>query len=207
FAGADCDISGRVDPDKHLPEGPFGDHRGYYSLAHPFPVLNVDHVWHRNGAIWPFTVVGRPPQEDTLFGQIIHELTGPVLPTVVSGLHAVHAVDAAGVHPLLLAIGSERYVPFAERRRPAELLTIAYRLRGQGQLALAKFLLIVAREDNSDLNIHDIAAFFRHLLERVDWRTDLHFQTATTIDTLDYSGSGLNEGSKVVIAAVGPQRR
>src|SRR5204863_2496108 len=104
-----------------LPEGPFGDHLGYYSLAHPFPVLNVDHVYHRDGAIWPFTVVGRPPQEDTSFGQIIHELTGPVIPTVVPGVDAVHAVDAAGVHPLLLANGRERYVPFGERRKPQEL--------------------------------------------------------------------------------------
>src|SRR6202011_996889 len=139
--------------------------------------------------------------------QIIHELTGPVIPTVVPGLHAVHAVDAAGVHPLLLAIGSERYVPYAKERRPQELLTCANALLGQGQLSLAKYLLIIAREDAPDLNVHDIPAFFRHLLERVDWRSDLHFQTRTTIDTLDYSGTGLNEGSKVVIAAAGPPRR
>src|SRR5262245_13068862 len=192
---ADFCITGTVDPDKQLPEGPFGDHLGYYSLAHPFPVLNVERVWHRPGAIWPFTVVGRPPQEDTSFGQLIHELTGPVIPTVVHGVHAVHAVDAAGVHPLLLAIGSERYVPYAPRSRPQELLTSANALLGQGQLSLAKYLLIVAREDDPKVDIHDIPAFLRHLLERVDWRSDLHFQTSTTIDTLDYSGSGFNEGS------------
>jgi 4-hydroxy-3-polyprenylbenzoate decarboxylase len=119
----------------------------------------------------------------------------------------VHAVDAAGVHPLLLAVGSERYVPYAPRRRPQELLTQANALLGQGQLSLAKYLLIVAREDNPRLDIHDIPAFFRHLLERVDWRRDLHFQTRTTIDTLDYTGSGLNAGSKVAIAAVGDKVR
>jgi 4-hydroxy-3-polyprenylbenzoate decarboxylase len=207
LAEADFCLTGTVDPERQLPEGPFGDHLGYYSLAHPFPVLIVEHVYHRTGAIWPFTVVGRPPQEDTYFGQIIHELTGPIIPTVVAGVHAVHAVDAAGVHPLLLAIGSERYVPYAQRRKPQELLTCANAILGQGQLSLAKYLLIVAREDNPDLDIHDIEAFFRHLLERVDWLTDLHFQTCTTIDTLDYSGTGLNEGSKVVIAAAGPARR
>jgi 4-hydroxy-3-polyprenylbenzoate decarboxylase len=164
-------------------------------------------VYHRADAIWPFTVVGRPPQEDTCFGAIIHELTGPIIPTVVAGVHAVHAVDAAGVHPLLLAIGSERYVPYAEKRKPQELLTCANAILGQGQLSLAKYLLIVAREDDPGLDIHDIPAFLRHLLERVDWRTDLHFQTCTTIDTLDYSGTGLNEGSKLVIAAAGPPRR
>jgi 4-hydroxy-3-polyprenylbenzoate decarboxylase len=206
-ADADFCITGTVDPNLQLPEGPFGDHLGYYSLAHDFPVLNVEKVYHRADAILPFTVVGRPPQEDTQFGAIIHEITGPIIPTVIPGLHAVHAVDAAGVHPLLLAIGSERYVPYAPKRKPQELLTCANAILGQGQLSLAKYLLIVAREDNPELDIHDIPAFLRHVLERVDWRTDLHFQTSTTIDTLDYSGTGLNEGSKVVIAAAGPPRR
>ena len=206
-ADADFCITGTVDPERQLPEGPFGDHLGYYSLAHPFPVLNVEQVYHRDGR--DLAVHRRRP---AAAGR--HQLrpdhprvTGPIIPTVVAGVHAVHAVDAAGVHPLLLAIGSERYVPYAERRKPQELLTCANAILGQGQLSLAKYLLIVAREDDPDLDIHDIPAFFRHLLERVDWRTDLHFQTCTTIDTLDYSGSGLNEGSKLVIAAAGPPRR
>ncbi len=207
YAEADFCIVGTVDPTRLLPEGPFGDHLGYYSLAHDFPVLKVEAVYHRPGAVWPFTVVGRPPQEDTVFGELIHELTGPVIPTVVAGLKAVHAVDAAGVHPLLLAIGSERYTPYQARRRPQELLTIANAVLGQGQLSLAKYLFIVAQEDDPALDIHDIPAFFRHLLARVDWQRDLHFQTCTTMDTLDYSGGTINEGSKLVIAAVGLVRR
>jgi 4-hydroxy-3-polyprenylbenzoate decarboxylase len=206
-AEADFAIVGTIDPDARKPEGPFGDHLGYYSLAHEFPVLQVERVYHRLGAIWPFTSVGRPPQEDTSFGELIHELTGPLVPTVLPGIHAVHAVDAAGVHPLLLAIGSERYVPYATVRRPQELLTSANAILGQGQMSLAKYLLIVAKEDDPGLDIHDIPAFLRHVLERVDWSTDLHFQTRTTIDTLDYSGHGFNQGSKVVIAAAGPRRR
>jgi 4-hydroxy-3-polyprenylbenzoate decarboxylase len=205
-ADTDFAICGTVIPGKLLPEGPFGDHLGYYSLRHDFPVLAVEHVCHRDGAIWPFTVVGRPPQEDTIFGQLIHELTGPAIPAVLPGVQAVHAVDAAGVHPLLLAIGSERYWPFAEQSRPQELLTQANAILGQGQLSLAKFLLIANRADDPRLDIHDIAMFLRHILERADWTRDLHFQTQTTIDTLDYSGSGLNSGSKLVIAAVGPKR-
>jgi 4-hydroxy-3-polyprenylbenzoate decarboxylase len=205
---ADFVISGWIDPTRTKPEGPFGDHLGYYSLTHDFPVMTVEAVYHRPGAIWPFTVVGRPPQEDTTFGELIHELTGPVIPTVIPGVHAVHAVDAAGVHPLLLAIGSERYVPYAETRRPQELLTLANAILGQGQLSLAKYLFIVAKEDAPDLDIHDIRAFLRHLLERFDPARDLHFQTQTTIDTLDYSaGMGLNAGSKLVIAAAGPKLR
>ena len=206
-AEADFCITGTIDPNNTLPEGPFGDHLGYYSLAHDFPVLKVENVFHRKDAIWPFTSVGRPPQEDTSFGAFIHELTAPLISTVLPGVDAVHAVDAAGVHPLLLAAGHERYTPYAAEREPQELLTIANAILGQGQLSLAKYLWIFAREDNPAMDVHDVAAFFQHMLERVDWRRDLHFQTRTTIDTLDYSGEGLNKGSKVVIAAAGPKRR
>lgn len=206
-AEADFCITGTIDPARQLPEGPFGDHLGYYSLIHDFPVVNVDSVFHRRDAVWPFTVVGRPPQEDTIFGALIHELTGPAIPAVLPGVHAVHAVDAAGVHPLLLAIGSERYVPYAADRQPQELLTNANAILGQGQLSLAKYLLIVAKEDDRSLDIHDIGSFLQHLLRRVDWIRDLHFQTRTTIDTLDYSGTGLNAGSKLVIAAAGRPKR
>ncbi|MBN1852386.1 MAG: UbiD family decarboxylase [Pirellulales bacterium] len=205
-ADADFCITGTVVPDQLLPEGPFGDHLGYYSLAHDMPVLQVDRVYHREDAIWPFTVVGRPPQEDSVFGEFIQQLIGPIIPAVLPGVHAVHAVDAAGVHPLLLAIGSERYTPYTELARPQELLTQANALLGQGQLSLAKYLFIVNRADDPDLNIQDVAAFLRHLLRRADWTRDLHFQTQTTIDTLDYTGGSLHEGSKLVIAAVGPPR-
>ncbi len=221
-ADADFCLVGWIDPGATKPEGPFGDHLGYYSLRHDFPVMRVEAVYHRKDAVWPFTVVGRPPQEDTSFGALIHEITGPLVPSEIPGLRAMHAVDAAGVHPLLLAIGSERYVPYqappsgdedaeaaAARGRagPQELLTIANAVLGFGQASLAKFLCIVAEQDQPELDIEDIEGFFGHLLARVDWRRDLHFQTQTTIDTLDYSGTGLNAGSKVVIAAVGPAQR
>jgi 4-hydroxy-3-polyprenylbenzoate decarboxylase len=206
-AEADFCITGTIDPHRLLPEGPFGDHLGYYSLQHDFPVLTVDAVYHRSQPIWPFTVVGRPPQEDTSFGALIHEITGAAIPQVLPGVKGVHAVDAAGVHPLLLAIGSERYVPFTGETRPQELLTQAHAILGQGQLSLAKYLLIVNAHDAPTLDVHHIPRFFQHVLERVDWSSDLHFQTRTTIDTLDYSGHGLNAGSKVVMAAAGPARR
>src|SRR5699024_9485638 len=124
-ADADFVITGTVYPGENKPEGPFGDHLGYYSLTHPFPLMKVHNVYHKKDAIWAFTVVGRPPQEDTSFGALIHEIVGDAIPQEINGLHAVHAVDAAGVHPLLFAIGSERYTPYQEVDRPQELLTIS----------------------------------------------------------------------------------
>lgn len=203
---ADFVITGEVYPNENKPEGPFGDHLGYYSLRHPFPLMKVHKVFARKGAIWAFTVVGRPPQEDTSFGQLIHELTGDAVQQEIPGLKEVHAVDAAGVHPLLLAIGSERYTPYSQTAQPAEILTIANRVLGTGQLSLAKFLFITA-DDTAQLHASDVQAFFIYLFERIDLTRDIHFYTHTTIDTLDYSGTGLNSGSKVVFAAYGQKKR
>jgi len=203
---ADFVITGEVYPGENKPEGPFGDHLGYYSLTHSFPLMRVHKVYARNNAIWPFTVVGRPPQEDTSFGQLIHEITGEAIPKEIPGVKEVHAVDAAGVHPLLLAIGSERYTPYNPTKQPAELLTIANHILGTGQLSLAKFLFITA-DDTNQLSTHHEEIYFKYILERLHLNRDIHFYTNTTIDTLDYSGDGLNTGSKVVIAAYGEKIR
>lgn len=199
---ADFVITGEVLPGENKPEGPFGDHLGYYSLKHPFPLMKVHKVYARKNAIWPFTVVGRPPQEDTSFGQLIHEITGDAIPQEIPGIKEVHAVDAAGVHPLLLAVASERYTPFLPFKQPAEILTIANRVLGTGQLSLAKFLFITADDENK-VTTHHIGHFFEFMLKRINLERDVHFYTNTTIDTLDYSGTGLNMGSKVVFAAYG----
>ncbi|GIV44122.1 MAG: 3-octaprenyl-4-hydroxybenzoate carboxy-lyase [Bacteroidia bacterium] len=204
---ADFVITGYVYPNENKPEGPFGDHLGYYSLKHDFPLMRVNKVYAKKNALWAFTVVGRPPQEDTSFGALIHELTGDVIPAEIPGVKEVHAVDASGVHPLLIAIGSERYTPYYELQRPQELLTIVNHILGTGQMSLAKFLYIINHQDNPNIHTHDIQAFFEHLFERVDFQNDVHFYTKTTIDTLDYSGEGLNTGSKMVIAAVGKPKR
>ena len=205
-ADADFCITGVIRKNEKKPEGPFGDHLGYYSLQHDFPVMDVKKVYHRKDPLWHFTVVGRPPQEDSSFGYLIHKLVKPLTSQEFPGIKEIHAVDAAGVHPLLLAIGSERYMPFRDKK-PEEVLTQANRIIGSGQTSLAKFLIISNHADNPDLHCHNISDFFTHVLERVDWTRDLHFHTKTTMDTLDYSGTDWNAGSKVVIAAVGEKRR
>ena len=203
---ADFVITGEVYPNENKPEGPFGDHLGYYSLQHDFPLMKVHKVYAKQNAIWAFTVVGRPPQEDTSFGQLIHEMTGSAIQHEVPGLKEINAVDAAGVHPLLLAIGSERYTPYAQTKQPAELLTIANHVLGTGQLSLAKFLFITA-DDANKLSTQNIQEYLHFILQRIDLSRDVHFYTKTSIDTLDYSGESLNSGSKVVLAAYGDVKR
>lgn len=205
---ADFCILGELEPGLK-PEGPFGDHIGYYSGKHDFPCMKVQKVLCKKNAIFPFTVVGRPPQEDTLFGKFIHKITEPMVPASLPGVYGIHAVDDAGVHPLCLALGSEAFRPYAtaEEREPMELLKTANALLGFNQASLTKYLLIAAKEDDTSLDVNNVPAFFTHVLERIHFDRDLHFQTATTIDTLDYTGTSLNHGSKVVIAAAGAKCR
>ncbi len=204
-ADADFVICGEIYEGDLKKEGPFGDHLGYYSLEHDFPFLRVDKVYAKEDGIWPFTVVGRPPQEDSQFGKLIHDITGKAIESEIPGLKKINAVDAAGVHPLLLAIGSERYTPYQEILQPQEILTIANHILGTGQLSLAKYLFII--DDSEEVNVYNEKDFFTYFLQRVNWQRDMHFQTNTTIDTLDYSGESLNQGSKVVMAAVGNVKR
>lgn len=235
---ADFCILGEVAPELK-PEGPFGDHVGYYSGKHLFPYLKVKKVLCKKNAIYPFTSVGRPPKEDTIFGEFIHDITKPMVPSSLPGVEAVHAVDVSGVHPLCLAVAKENFIPYIrpEEREPLELLKTANALLGFNQVSLAKYLMVAAKEDagvklsagadapgiklsaskNQDvrgaknasgaLDARDVPAFFAHVLERADFARDLHFQTSTFIDTLDYTGTRLNHGSKLVIAAAGIKRR
>ena len=204
-ADADFVICGELHPNELKPEGPFGDHLGYYSLKHDFPFLRVHKVYAKKNGIWPFTVVGRPPQEDSQFGSLIHDITDNVIEKEIPGLKSVNAVDESGVHPLLLAVGSERYTPYNPVKQPQEILTIANHILGTGQMSLAKYLFIC--DDETIVDVNDEKAYFTHFLQRVDWKRDLHFQTKTTIDTLDYSGDDLNKGSKLVLAAAGDVKR
>ncbi len=205
-ADADFCITGTVVLNRTKLEGPFGDHLGYYSNAHQYPYLRVESVWHKKNPIFPFTVVGRTPQEDTNFGRLIHEITRSAIKDTIPGVTAVNAVDDAGVHPLCLAIGHERYVPY-EKRAPRELLTHANAILGTNQLSLAKYLMICSHEDNPSLDVNDEKAFFIHMLERIDFACDLHFITRTTMDTLDYSTRNINQGSKLVMASAGDKKR
>ena len=204
-ADADFVLCGELHPNELKPEGPFGDHLGYYSLKHDFPFLRVHKVYAKKNGIWPFTVVGRPPQEDSQFGSLIHDITDNVIEKEIPGLKSVNAVDESGVHPLLLAVGSERYTPYNPVKQPQEILTIANHILGTGQMSLAKYLFIC--DDETIVDVNDEKAYFTHFLQRVDWKRDLHFQTKTTIDTLDYSGDDLNKGSKLVLAAAGDVKR
>jgi UbiD family decarboxylase len=190
-ARAEFAITGKVPPKVRRPEGPFGDHYGYYSLQHAYPVLEVDRVFRRKDAIFPATVVGKPRQEDFYIGDTLQELLSPLFPLVMPSVVALWSYGDTGFHSLAAAVVRDRY--------GREAMASAFRILGEGQLSLTKFLLVTdARRD-----LRDFKGLLTHVLARCRFETDLFVFGNLAMDTLDYTGPKVNEGSKGVLLGLG----
>ncbi|MCL4139498.1 UNVERIFIED_CONTAM: hypothetical protein GTU68_037097 [Idotea baltica] len=192
---AEFAIVGTISPEERVPEGPFGDHYGYYSEVHDFPVLRAQALLHRRDAIFPATVVGKPRQEDFFIGDYLQDLLSPLFPVVMPAVRDLWSYGETGYHSLSAAVVHERY--------KREAMVSAFRILGEGQLSLTKFLLLV----DKPIDLHDFRAVLQHVLERADFRTDLFIFANLSMDTLDYAGTSLNEGSKGVLIGIGEPRR
>ncbi|MDW7673310.1 MAG: UbiD family decarboxylase [Bacillota bacterium] len=190
-AGAEFAICGEVPPHARKPEGPFGDHYGYYSWTHDFPIFDIKKIYHRKDAIYPATVVGKPRQEDYFIGEYLQSLLSPLFPVVMPGVKSLWTYAETGFHSLAAAVVRESYY--------REALAHAFRIMGEGQLTLTKFLIVT--DQNCDL------ANFTELLEKVLARfkpeQDLLIINDTSMDTLDYTGRKFNKGSKAILTALG----
>jgi UbiD family decarboxylase len=191
LAEAELALVGRVPPRQRRPEGPFGDHYGYYSLRHDYPVFEVEALCRRRDAIYPATVVGKPRQEDFFIGDLLQELLSPLFPLVMPGVRALWSYGETGYHSLAAAVVRERYA--------RESMASAFRILGEGQLSLTKFLLVTDRP----VDLHDFRATLEHLLARTRPETDLYVFSNLSMDTLDYTGPAVNEGSKGVWLGLG----
>lgn len=194
-AEAEFALVGTVPPRIRRLEGPFGDHYGYYSLAHEYPVLNVEALYRRRDAIFPATVVGKPRQEDFFIGDYLQELLSPLFPLVMPSVVDLWSYGDTGFHSLAAAVVKDRYT--------REALGSAFRILGEGQLSLTKVLLVT----DARLDLRDFRTVLTHVLSRCDFRTDLFVFANVSMDTLDYTGPKVNEGSKAVLAGLGPAIR
>jgi UbiD family decarboxylase len=190
-AEAEFALVGRVPPGVRKPEGPFGDHYGYYSLRHDYPVFEVDTVFHRRDAIYPATVVGKPRQEDFFIGDYLQKLLSPLFPLVMPSVRDLWTYGETGFHSLAAAVVRERYA--------REALVSAFRILGEGQLSLTKFLLLT----DTPQDLKDFPRLFEHVLARFRPETDLYVFSNLSMDTLDYTSGKVNEGSKAVMLGMG----
>ena len=190
-ATAEFALMGDVPPHVSRPEGPFGDHYGYYSLRHDYPVFRVSQIAYRHDAIYPATVVGKPRQEDFYIGDLLQELLSPLFPLVMPAVEQLWSYGETGYHSLAAAVVKQRY--------KREAMASAFRILGEGQLSLTKFLFLTDRA----VNLKDFRATLEHVLARTDPRTDLYVFSNLSMDTLDYTGPTVNEGSKGVWLGLG----
>ena len=190
-ADAEFALIGRVPPGERRPEGPFGDHYGYYSLAHPYPVFKVEAIHHRDAPIYPATVVGKPRQEDFFIGDFLQTLLSPLFPVVMPAVRDLWSYGETGYHALSAAVVNQRY--------KREAMAAAFRILGEGQLSLTKFLLVLDRPRD----LRDFRGVLAEVLRRADFRTDLYVFGNLSMDSLDYAGPRVNEGSKGVLLGVG----
>jgi len=191
IAEAEFAICGQVPPHVRRPEGPFGDHYGYYSLAHDYPIFQAEAVFHRRDAIYPATVVGKPRQEDFYIGDYLQELLSPLFPLVMPAVKDLWSYGETGFHSLAAAVVKERYA--------REALGAGFRILGEGQLSLTKFLLLTDKPQN----LRDFKSLFEHILARVNWESDFFIFDRTSFDTLDYASGKINHGSKAMLVGVG----
>ncbi len=190
-AEAEFALVGRVPPRVRRPEGPFGDHYGYYSLQHDYPIFEVEAVFHRRDAIYPATVVGKPRQEDFFIGDYLQKLLSPLFPLVMPGVRDLWTYGETGFHSLAAAVVRERYA--------REALVSAFRILGEGQLSLTKFLMLT----DTPQDLSDFAKLFEHILARVRWESDLFIISNVSMDTLDYTSGKINQGSKAIMLGLG----
>lgn len=195
LAEAEFVISGKVPPKIRRPEGPFGDHYGYYSLVHDYPVIQAEAVFHRKNAIYPATVVGKPRQEDFFIGDYLQDLLSPLFPLVMPAVIDLWSYGETGFHSLAAAVVKERY--------SREALGAGFRILGEGQLSLTKFLLLTDKPQN----LRNFKKLFEYILERVDWESDFFIFDRTSFDTLDYASGKINHGSKAMLVGVGEKRK
>lgn len=195
IAEAEFVFSGEVPPFERRPEGPFGDHYGYYSLVHDYPVFHCKAIFHRKDAIYPATVVGKPRQEDFFIGDYLQELLSPLFPLVMPAVKDLWSYGETGFHSLAAAVVKERYA--------REALGAGFRILGEGQLSLTKFLMLTDKPQD----LRDFRTVFEHILERVDWASDFFIFDRTSFDTLDYASGKINHGSKAMLVGVGEQKR
>jgi UbiD family decarboxylase len=191
IANAEFALIGSVPPGVRRPEGPFGDHYGYYSLQHEYPIFQVQTLAHRRDAIYPATVVGKPRQEDFFIGDLLQELLSPLFPLVMPAVEQLWSYGETGYHSLSAAVVKQRYA--------REAMASAFRILGEGQLSLTKFLLVTDR----GVDLRNFRQTLEHVLARTHPETDLYVFSNLAMDTLDYTGPVVNQGSKGVWLGLG----
>jgi 4-hydroxy-3-polyprenylbenzoate decarboxylase len=187
-ANAEFVIEGYVDPDERAPEGPFGDHTGYYTPLDDYPVLHVTAITHRRRPIYPTTIVGIPPMEDYWMGKATERLFLPLMKLFMGEIVDVNMPAEGIFHNLVLVSIKKRF--------PGHARKIINGLWGLGLMMLAKCIVVF----DADVDVQDVRQAMFHALNNVDWARDVVIQEGPT-DALDHASYRFAFGGKIGIDA------
>ena len=188
-ANADLVLEGYVDPREPLrPEGPFGDHTGYYTLPEPYPVFHLTALTHRKNAVYPATIVGLPPMEDFYIGGASVKLFLPVFKMNFPEIVDI-ALPAEGVFHNLVFVSIRKSYPM-------QAYKIMHGLWGMGQMMFTKYIVVV----DDDVDVHNTSEVLFRLCANTDPQRDAIF-TKGPADVLDHATPELAVGSKMGIDA------
>ena len=187
---ADIIIEGYVDPSEELIwEGPFGDHTGFYSLADWYPEFHVTCITHSDKAVYPATIVGIPPQEDSWIAKATERLfLAPVRMTLQPEIVDFHMPDAGIAHNLVIVKIKKSY--------PGQGMKILHSLAGAGQMMFTKYMVVVSGE----IDIRDYKTLLIHIFENTDFSKDFLFSNGP-LDVLDHSSDSFSYGGKMGLDA------
>ena len=187
-ADAEIVIEGFVDPAESRPEGPFGDHTGYYTPVDDYPVMHVTAVTHRSKPIYPATLVGRPPMEDYWMGKATERLFLPLIRLFLGEVVDI-AMPAEGVFHNLVLVSIRKRFPGHPRK-------VINGLWGLGLLMLAKAIVVF----DEDVDLQNTGEAYWQMLGNVDWARDVEIQEGPT-EALDHASYRFAYGGKIGIDA------
>ena len=187
-AHAEIVIEGYVDPNEHLPEGPFGDHTGYYTPVELFPVFHVTAITHRKKPIYPATIVGIPPMEDVWMGKATERLFLPLMRLFLPEIADVNMPAEGVFHNLVLVSIKKRF--------PGHARKVIFGLWGLALMSLAKAIVIV----DDWVDVHNLSQVAWQALGNVDWSHDVVI-TDGAVDHLDHASRQHSFGGKIGIDA------
>ena len=187
---ADCEyvLEGVIDPNESRPEGPFGDHTGYYTPIENYPVFRVKAITHRKRPIYPATIVGIPPMEDAYLGGAVGTIFQPLIKTQIPELVDMHLPVEACFHNLAIVSIKKRY--------PNHAYKIMHALWGLGQLMFSKVIIVV----DEDVDVHNWSEVVWRMTNNIDPQRDVQIVKGP-VDSLNHAAPMVGFGSKMGIDA------
>ncbi len=181
-------LEGYIDEEESFPEGPFGDHTGFYTPQRNFPVFNIQAVTMCENPVYASTVVGWPPLEDALIGKLTEKIFSPFIKFLIPDIKDI-AIPVSGVFHNFVFVS-------IDKQYPGQAYKVMDSLWGLGQMSNSKVIVVF----DGDVNIHDLEDVLFHIGSNIDPLRDVVIKKGP-VDILDHASLEEGFGGKMGIDA------